>query len=83
MYSTLQQYVNASSRDEALKAQKAWIADLKRRYGGTIDASVSGPDATPHSVRFSKLMREWNPLSCSADDHRNGEFDRVCLRQWV
>lgn len=68
MQTTLQQYVNASSRDEALKAQKAWIADLKKRYGGTIDASVTGPDATAHNARFSKLMREWNPLLCEAGE---------------
>lgn len=63
-----QRFINANTREEAVTAQKVWIADLKRRYGGTIDASVFGPDAIAHDVRFSKLMREWNPLHCTADD---------------
>ncbi len=46
----------------------AFIADLRRRYGG-IDASLwRGPEAYEHLRRFGELMKEWNPLGCSADD---------------
>lgn len=63
-----QQYVNANTYDELVGSRRKWIESLKSRYGGTIDASVFGPDSRAHSMRFTKLMREWNPLHCSDDD---------------
>ena len=62
-----QQYIHAKTRQEWLKAKKQWVANLKKRYAG-IDASVSGPPADEHGVRFSQLMMEWNPIHCSAED---------------
>lgn len=53
------------------ESRKAFVADLKRRYGG-IDASVTKPPESVEQLRrFAQLMREWNPLQFSADDLRD------------
>lgn len=62
-----QRLAEAKTRGDVVRAQEALVAQLKKRYGG-IDASLHGPDAVPHYIRFSRLMREWNPLHFSADD---------------
>jgi len=62
-----ERYVEARTREEWLKASERFVADLKARYAG-IDASVRGPAAVEHDVRFTHLMREWNPVLCTVDD---------------
>lgn len=62
-----QQYITAKTRQDWLKAKDEWVTDLKTRYAG-IDASVMGPPAAENDARFSRLMREWNPIHCSVQD---------------
>ena len=62
-----QQYITAKTRQDWLKAKESWVTDLKTRYAG-IDASVTGPPAVEHGLRFSRLMREWNPIHFSVED---------------
>lgn len=62
-----QDFISTKTRQEWVRAKSKWVENLKSRYKG-IDASVSGPAAEEHGARFSRLMMEWNPIHCSADD---------------
>ena len=61
--------VEARTRAEFLRARERLVDNLKSRYKG-IDASIGGSAATEHSARFSRLMREWNPIGFSTKNLR-------------
>lgn len=60
-----QALVEAMTGKEGQEALKAYYDDLEKRYAGTIDASVKGPDADEQHRRLERLMREYNPMQTS------------------
>jgi hypothetical protein len=61
-------YITAKPGRDMTNARRALVENLTERYGG-IDASVlEQPGATEHLVRFSRLMKEWNPIHFYLDD---------------
>ena len=57
--------LEAKTGKKEYEAYAAHLDHLKKRYGGKIDATVTGPAADEHRQRFERLMREWNPLDAT------------------
>ncbi len=53
-----QALLEATTGKEGHEALQARYDDLEKRYAGTIDVSVKGPDADEQLRRFERLMRE-------------------------
>lgn len=67
------------------EAYAAHFNDLKKRYAGKIDATVTGAGAKEHRLRFESLMREWNPMNSTPAQIKaiagrpTSETDNGCL----
>ncbi len=60
-----QELLEAKTGKDGQEAHAAHFEDLKKRYGGKIDAKITGAAAKEHRLRFERLMREWNPLDAT------------------